>query len=265
MSAEIRRKRTTPAPTSAVEIWLASSADVSAALRERLCDSLDAKERERVRRIRVSEARDEVVLAHALLRQVLSRHASRAPLEWRFVRNRYGKPEIHPDLNPRRLRFSLSHTRGIVGCAIATHSRIGFDLQNNERPPAQVEDIARRFFSAREVAWLDGLTAEARIRAFYDLWTLKEAYIKGRGAGLSLPLDAFSFQPDVHDELGIRFAAAAGAGRRPWRFALDHPSRAHHLAVGLEGVNAAPALRVHRVRFASDGILEDERPGIAPQ
>ncbi|MEJ2636149.1 MAG: 4'-phosphopantetheinyl transferase superfamily protein, partial [Calditrichia bacterium] len=52
-------------------------------------------------------------------------------------------------------------------------------------------EIARNFLSPNEILELTSLPAAIRKKGFYNCWTRKEAYIKGRGKGLSIPLDSF--------------------------------------------------------------------------
>jgi 4'-phosphopantetheinyl transferase len=54
--------------------------------------------------------------------------------------------------------------------------------------------IAKRFFSSTEYDDLMEKEEHERLNYFYDLWTLKESYIKARGKGLSIPLDSFSIR-----------------------------------------------------------------------
>jgi 4'-phosphopantetheinyl transferase len=67
---------------------------------------------------------------------------------------------------------------------------VGIDLEYI-RSDLQVEQLAERFFSRREIATLRTLPPEVQRQAFFLCWTRKEAYLKARGEGLSLPLDQF--------------------------------------------------------------------------
>jgi 4'-phosphopantetheinyl transferase len=59
------------------------------------------------------------------------------------------------------------------------------------RPDRSNEQIAEQFFSSLELAALCALPPGLRVEAFFNCWTRKEAYIKARGEGLTLPLDQF--------------------------------------------------------------------------
>jgi len=66
------------------------------------------------------------------------------------------------------------------------------------RSDINYEELARHSFSAHEQATLSALPQALKQQAFFNGWTRKEAYIKARGKGLSLPLDLFdvSLRPD---------------------------------------------------------------------
>ena len=74
--------------------------------------------------------------------------------------------------------------------ALTRGPNVGVDLERI-RPDFAGDDIAQRFFAPAEVAALRAVPADLRTKAFFNCWTRKEAFIKARGMGLSLPLDQF--------------------------------------------------------------------------
>ena len=86
--------------------------------------------------------------------------------------------------------------------AFAHNCEIGIDVEAIS-PEFAGEEIARRYFSARELAELMALPTETRPEGFSLCWTRKEAYIKARGLGLQIPLDSFSVSltPDQPEQL----------------------------------------------------------------
>ncbi len=88
------------------------------------------------------------------------------------------------------IRFNVSHSHGVALYAVTRGRKVGIDLERI-RFDLAVAEIAERFFSRREVATLRTLPTEMQRQAFFRCWTRKEAYIKARGEGLSLPLDQF--------------------------------------------------------------------------
>ncbi len=169
--------------------------------------------------------------AHVLLRTTLSRYANVPPADWRFVRGRHGRPEIAPELGaPHRLRFNLSHTRGLAACAVTDRVAVGVDVEPLDRM-VDYQVLADRWFSRREARQLRALPVAQQRTRFLEYWTLKEAYIKACGGGLSIPLDGFSFERDANGRWQIEFASPRDGVPADWQFASLRPTVEHCLAV----------------------------------
>jgi 4'-phosphopantetheinyl transferase len=88
------------------------------------------------------------------------------------------------------LDFNLSHTTGLVACALARQAVVGVDVEHASRR-VDLDGVGRRVFSAGEQATLAALPVEAQADRFFEYWTLKEAYMKARGLGFALPPASF--------------------------------------------------------------------------
>jgi 4'-phosphopantetheinyl transferase len=196
---------------------------------------LSGEERERCERFHFERDRRDFAVAHALLRRTLSRYDDRAPPEWTFAATGQGKPFIADPSSP--LRFSLSHTRGLVACAVAVSAEVGIDVEPVDTARAH-RDVAARYFARAENAGLDARPAEEYAARFAEIWTLKEAYVKALGSGLSHPLDTLSFS--FEGDRGIRFEALGDAAPAHWRFALGVPTLAYRLAVAARWTARVP-------------------------
>lgn len=214
-------------------VWLfplAPSTSWDASRLEELTGWLTPSEQERANDFRSREDRVQFVAAHAFLRAVLSRYLpDREPAEWDYVIGPYGRPELaEPEL--RWLRFNLSHTGGLAACAVTRQLDCGVDVERRDKR-RNFLGMSRTAFSELEQASLRQIPEEQRQARFYEIWTLKEAYIKAIGMGLSQPLHQFSFELDAPD--GPRFEPAPRRPARPWAFYLDRPTEQHQLALAL--------------------------------
>ena len=109
--------------------------------------------------------------------------------ELRFAYTEKGKPRL-AESQGGLLNFNLAHSHGKAIYAFSLGREVGIDLELMREDLAGGK-IAERFFSPAEIVALINLPAELKQRAFFDCWTRKEAYIKARGEGLSMPLDEF--------------------------------------------------------------------------
>jgi len=173
----------------AVHVWRACL-DVSPIARETLWHTLSPDECVRAGRFHAPHERVRFVAARGFLRVILGRYLARPPDKLRFAANAYGKPVLAPERHGTSLHFSLSHSRSLALYAIARRGPVGVDLEYIQ-PEFPYREIAERFFSPREVAALLALPDAWQRPAFFAGWTRKEAYVKARGVGLSLPLDQF--------------------------------------------------------------------------
>lgn len=124
------------------------------------------------------------IAARSTLRELLAQRLGCHPAQVRFEYGAKGKPAL-PGLP---FHFNLSHSGNYALVGIHPESELGVDIEG-ERPSIQGPGIARRFFTAREAAWLDGHAPAAQPHAFCRLWTCKEAWMKAEGQGMALPLN----------------------------------------------------------------------------
>jgi 4'-phosphopantetheinyl transferase len=181
----------TPLGVTDVHVWRAVL-EQPLTMVDGLQQILSADERDRAARFHFEKDRSHFIVARGGLRKLLGRYLGIEPAKLRFAYADYGKPHLAPDLARQapRLKFNLAHSGGLAVYAITEIGEIGIDLEQ-VRPEFAGDDIARRFFSATEVAQLDQLPLDTRELAFFNCWTRKEAFIKAKGIGLSLALDQF--------------------------------------------------------------------------
>ncbi len=207
---------------------------------------LSDEERAKAARFMFAHDRDSYVAAHALVRATLSAFFARAPQDWTFVTGAHGKPRVDSHDGSGRLCFNLSHTRGSVAVAVALDREVGVDVERIA-PDRADEAVARELFAPAEFAALCDEPKAGRAEAFFDVWTLKEAYIKAVGLGVALPLKDFAF---TRHPLRISFAGTLDDSPSRWLFRRFRPAPDVAMALAARrGQGAEPVVNLRQVEL----------------
>ena len=199
---------------------------------------MNPEEAARQARFLFERHRHQFLVARALVRSTLSRYAAIDPRDWRFVNNQWGRPDIDPTHGLGDLRFNLSHTDGLIAVALA-RGELGVDVEDTWRR-SHTDQIAEHFFAPAEVQALRALPADRQHGRFFELWTLKEAYIKARGMGLAISLHAFAYALD-DAAIGLTIDPSLGDEASGWQLFLRAPTERHQLALALRFPGGASA------------------------
>lgn len=151
-------------------------------------DILSDEEKKRLDKFVYEKDRKVFTAGHTLKRNVLSKYADIPPVEWKFKKGIYGRPEI---ANKENLFFNISRTSGMVCCLVSNIAECGVDLENNGRK-VDFREVAQQVFTPQEIDYCFTSEKETRKR-FFQLWCLKEAYMKALGMGFNLDPLSFSF------------------------------------------------------------------------
>jgi 4'-phosphopantetheinyl transferase len=211
-----------------IHVWHAAL-DREEKVLQRLETTLSLEEKARADRFHFANDRNRFVVARGQLRELLGKYLAQAPAGLEFSYGPHGKPALSGGNASSGLCFNLSHSAGFAVYAIARERNLGIDVEH-VRPESAGEDIAKRYFSAREVSDLRTLPAEARVEGFFHCWTRKEAYLKATGMGLQIPLDSFSASL-----LPGQPAQFLGGVEPRWHMAAFHPAEGYVAAVVYDG------------------------------
>jgi 4'-phosphopantetheinyl transferase len=226
-----------------VDVWLTSLHLICANLERAYLDLLSEAERAKWQRFVPQDARLQYLASRALVRTTLSRYAEVPERAWQFSANSYGRPHVLHPRDARSIRFNLSNTSGLVVCVIARDCDVGIDVENITRS-VDVDRLSPAVFASTELADVRGRRASDRRERFFSYWTLKEAYIKARGMGLSIPLDSFWFDlggsaPSLH------VAEDCHDDPKRWRFYQYAPTSEHRMALAAAAPpDAQPDIRL---------------------
>lgn len=172
-----------------VHVWWASTAAFKK-ISDVLSGVLSPDEHERAARFVYNRDRHRFILSRVILRDILARYLGELPEEIALHYEPHGKPRLRTAHSGAGLEFNLAHSHELLLYAVSHKRRVGVDIERLQ-PMADLERIAAVAFSRTEQAKLSALTDKQQLIGFFNCWTRKEAYVKARGEGLSMPLDAF--------------------------------------------------------------------------
>jgi phosphopantetheine--protein transferase-like protein len=198
--------------TSDVYLYLLPLAPINSSQSEQLLKCLSDDERAKVDRYQPKSCNNALIV-RAGLRHVLSLHSALShgtlsPEQLQFDYGKQGKPELTAAQYAQTgINFNLSHSGDLLLIAVLqapTHGKrydLGVDIERR-RDSTNIHTILKRYFAEAEISDLLALDASKQRDRFFDLWALKESYIKACGKGLAMVLASFSF--DINAALHLQ-------------------------------------------------------------
>jgi 4'-phosphopantetheinyl transferase len=114
---------------------------------------------------------------------------------------------------------------------VADGRDVGVDVEHlDRRLPDRA--LVRRYCSAREADTVDA-AGDAWVESFLTYWTLKEAYLKARGLGISVTLADMTFDVTPGASPRVRFEGSLSGEDDRWWFHLWRPAPRHLAAVAV--------------------------------
>jgi 4'-phosphopantetheinyl transferase len=220
-----------------IDLWILHIGSLAPSFNTDL-ELLSDTEKARMDRFRSDEDKQQYAAVHAGLRRILARYLSIDPKTIQFTLNSHAKPAVVGEQNQKELHFNLSHAKGLALVAVSMIRPVGVDVEQI-KPLTDHLKLAERYFSPDEVAALKSLDAAASPAAFIQLWSGKEALVKARGSGMSLPLNQFSLAAFIagHDTQSC-IVQDPGDGRSWWVSPLQLTS-SYLGAVAVQGETGA--------------------------
>ncbi len=180
-----------------MELYSVKINDIGEEMLNEICLMIDLEKRHRIEKFVSKKDKIRTLVGDILVRTVIMEHLKLRNKYIRFYENQYGKPYLEgfSDFN-----YNISHSGDFVVCAI-DDKPIGIDIE--EVKHIQYEEIVKRFFSIKEHEYIFNHKSHLDINRFYEIWTLKESYIKLCGQGLSIPLKSFSIEIDQYKNIKV--------------------------------------------------------------
>jgi len=234
---------TQPLLDSDIHIWCASLNVSSTALANYFA-YLSLDEKARTERFYFEVDRNRFITGRGLLRSILSSYLKMDPSQIEFVYGQYGKPALKMGLRNKILEFNLSHSKDLAVYGFSWDRQIGIDVEYVQSM-SDMDNFAEHFFSHHETAFINSLSGEEKEKAFFKIWTCKEAFLKANGSGLTTPLNEVEISLENDRTVELISVASDQDQTESWHFEMFNP---------VPGYQAALAFNAHAGQVVFCGL-----------
>lgn len=179
-----------------MEIYFTKISNIDKKKLNNLCLLISDENKYKIQKFINEKDKMRTLIGEILIRTIIIEHLGVSNKNIEFKKNLYGKPYVEDYPN---IHFNISHSGEYVLCAF-DNKPIGVDIE--EIKDIEFEDIIKSFFAEQEIYYIINGEKNTQINRFYDIWTLKESYIKCLGQGLSIPLKSFVIEVDKLKNIG---------------------------------------------------------------
>lgn len=162
-----------------IHIWMASIDDAP-----NLYNFLNTEEKCRAAKFKFSYDQNRYIITHSILRHILAAYEGQSASTLTFSKTKYGKPFLNNEKEKETIQFNMSYSKNVVCYIISNKNEVGIDIEYLN-VDFEWADIAKSYFLKKELRFLETLPRKEQVKAFYNLWTRKEALLKLKGIGLS--------------------------------------------------------------------------------
>lgn len=180
-----------------MEIYAVEILDISEDMLNKLYSLTDSKKISKVKKFINKKDKIRTLIGEILIRTIIIEDLGIRNNNISFEKNPYGKPYIK---EYAQFNFNISHSGNFVVCAI-DNNPIGIDIE--EVKYIEYEDIAKNFFAMSEFDYIIKNDSYSSLSRFYEIWTLKESFIKCCGQGLAMPLKSFSIEVNKYESIKV--------------------------------------------------------------
>jgi 4'-phosphopantetheinyl transferase len=193
------------------------------------------------------------LLGRVMSRDLVGRALNVGAGDWEWREGTHGRPEIARPATS--IRFNLAHSAGVVVCAVTSGREVGVDVEDLHRPATDPR-MVHRYCAPAEAADIEAQGDRWRDR-FLTYWTLKEAYLKARGLGISVPLREISFVLEPAP-VRVTFLGSLAGTSAAWTFHLSRPTDRHLVAVAASTEDGTePRVLINSYHVPGAGTMKD--------
>lgn len=181
-----------------MEIYVVRIMDIDEEKFDKICLLIEPEKKNKIERFINRKDKIRTVIGHILIKTIIIKKLNIESKNIVFGENDYGKPYLK---NYPEFCFNISHSGGFVACAIDSYP-IGIDIEQIRH--INYEELSKEFFSESEFSYINNNeNHNDALKRFFEIWTLKESYIKCRGKGVSIPLNLFSINIGKDDSIRV--------------------------------------------------------------